>query len=80
MTDDGLIRELEALKVGPNDVLILRVRVPNIDDGSGAYDHVADVERALRHVGIADRCLVVTGDDIEVEAVVPRSETAARPA
>lgn len=80
MAQEGtVIRELEAMKVGPNEVLIVRVRVPDYDDGSVTPNPVSEVERALRHVGLEDRSLIVTGDDIEF-TVVDRGASGAFPA
>jgi len=61
--DERLIREIEALKVGPDDRLILRV--PETWD-------VAFVGRAIKtlgDIGLGKRALVIVGDAVEFVVV-----------
>lgn len=65
---DTLIRDLEALRVGPDEVLVLRL--PG-DPGEPEMQRAAEeVTEALEQVGLRDRSLVFIGD-VEF-AVAPR--------
>jgi hypothetical protein len=58
-----LIRELEALRVGPDDVLVLRWRHPLGDDPDGLRRSVAE---AAEQVGLAGRVLLLEGDEFDL--------------
>lgn len=56
--DDRLIRELEALRVKPGEVLIIRVPTDILEPGD-ASDAMAQLREALDEVGLAGRALVI---------------------
>jgi len=68
--DEKLIGANEALKVGPDEVLILRVPESwfvglDVDDPDPTQLLVEHLER----IGLKDRCLVIQADDIQFVAV-----------
>lgn len=65
------IVEAEALRVGPDEVLVIKL-------GSEHAEHVDHFMEALESVGLGGRALVIYADDAEL-SVVPRGTTAARP-
>lgn len=58
---DPLIRELEALRVGPDEVLILKIGGDWIGDEDDDHGALAGLLEQLKSVGLA-RTLVFTGD------------------
>ena len=57
----------EALKVGPDEVLIIKIGEKSMpDDGEALLNDLSEI---LTHVGLKDRSFVVTGDDIEFAVV-----------
>lgn len=55
--DETLIREIEALRVGPDEVLVLRL--PDTDAGREGMEQIAEL---LEAVGLAGRSIVICGD------------------
>lgn len=69
MDTEILLREMEALKVGPDEVLILRFVSGDLPDGL-----IEGLSKALEEVGLKGRSLIIFSDD-EIEfATVARSE------
>lgn len=56
----SIVEDLTALKVGPDETLIIRMSGVAASEGM-----VDDVVAALRDVGLAGRSLVLVGDDDE---------------
>lgn len=59
MPDPAIIRELEALRVGPDEVLVVRVPDNPDREAQAVFD---DLSEMLVHVGLGDRSLIFVGD------------------
>lgn len=60
---DVNIVNAEALRIGPDEVLIIKIGETSVPD-----DHEAlldDLNELLTHVGLKDRSFILMGDDIE---------------
>lgn len=57
-----LIRELEALRVGPDEVLILRFPPTAASSDDEDWNPAEEVMGALRAVGLGDRSVLIFGD------------------
>ena len=62
--------DAEALKVGPDEVLIIKIGERSLPDDAEAL--LNDLNELLTHVGLKDRSFILAGDDIEF-AVVKRN-------
>ncbi len=66
-----LVKEIEALKVAPDEVLILRVKVEEADtEGNELF--VPDLVEHLAEIGLGDRSLVLVTRPDEIEFVVAK--------